>query len=88
MFTVTGGSSLTIDRNSTIQNCYSESGDVIHATMAKLVRISNTTFINNTQRDVYLENTVSVIQFSKFFNSFVNSIYIDSSHTKMIGNLF
>ena len=54
-FTVTGGSSLSIDKNSTIKNCYSPNGDVIHATMAKYLTIENVTFIDNTERDLYLE---------------------------------
>ena len=37
--------------------------------MAKMVNISNATFINNTQRDIYLENTVSTISYTKFINS-------------------
>jgi hypothetical protein len=88
VFTVTGGSSLSIDRSSTIKNCLSQNGDVIHATMAKFVTISNTTFEDNSERDVYLEQTPSLIKFSKFINSKQNSIYVDSSQTTMIGNLF
>jgi hypothetical protein len=61
VFTVTGGSSLSIDKNSLIKNCFSQNGDVIHATMAKFITVMNTTFFDNSERDIFLEQTPSHI---------------------------
>jgi hypothetical protein len=39
VFTVTGGSLLNIDRNTTFINCTSINGDVLYASSAKLIQI-------------------------------------------------
>lgn len=44
VFTITGGSSLNIDRNTTFTNCTSLNGDVLHASSAKVIQVSNAVF--------------------------------------------
>jgi hypothetical protein len=44
VFTVTGGSSLTIDRNTYFTNCSSLKGNILHASSAKLIKVSKTVF--------------------------------------------
>jgi hypothetical protein len=89
VFTVTGGSSLTIDRNTTFTNCSSLNGKILYASIAKLIQVSNTVFQNNSGRsDIYLEQSLAIIKDSKFINSQFNSITVQSSSIQLIGNLF
>jgi|LauGreDrversion4_2_1035121.scaffolds.fasta_scaffold726616_1 hypothetical protein len=89
VFTITGGSSLNIDRNTTFTNCTSLNGDVLHASSAKLIQVSNAVFQNNSvSSDIYLEQSPSIIKDSKFINSESNSITVWSSYIQLIGNLF
>ena len=44
VFTVTGGSSLIIDRNTYFTNCSSLKGNILHASSAKLIKVSKTVF--------------------------------------------
>ena len=77
VFTVTGGSSLTIDRNTTFTNCLSLNGNILYASSAKLIQVSNTVFQDNIGRsDIYLEQSLSIIKDSKFINSKSNSITV------------
>ena len=56
VFIITGGSSLNIDRNTTFTNCTSISGDVLHASSAKLIQVSNAVFQDNgVSSDLHLE---------------------------------
>jgi hypothetical protein len=56
VFIITGGSSLNIDMNTTFKNCTSISGDVLHASSAKLIQVSNAVFQDNSvSTDLYLE---------------------------------
>jgi hypothetical protein len=56
VFIITGGSSLNIDRNTTFKNCTSVSGDVLHASNANLIQVSNSIFQDNSvNSDLYLE---------------------------------
>jgi hypothetical protein len=56
VFIITGGSSLNIDRNTTFTNCTSITGDVLHASSAKLIQVSNAVFQDNSvSSDLYLE---------------------------------
>jgi hypothetical protein len=89
VFTVTGGSSLTIDRNTTFTNCSSLNGNILYASSAKLIQVSNTVFQDNSgSSDIYLEQSLSTIKDSKFINSQLNSITVKSSSIQLIGNLF
>jgi hypothetical protein len=89
VFTVTGGSSLTIDRNTTFTNCSSLNGNILYASNAKLIQVSNTVFQDNSgSSDIYLEQSLSIIMDSKFINSQLNSITVKSSSIQLIGNLF
>jgi hypothetical protein len=89
VFTVTGGSSLTIDRNTTFTNCSSLNGNILYASSAKLITVSNTIFQNNSgSSDIYLEQSLSIIMDSKFINSQLNSITVKSSSIQLIRNLF
>ena len=89
VFTVTGGSSLTIDRNTTFTNCSSLNGNILYASSAKLIQVSNTVFQDNSgSSDIYLEQSLSIIIDSKFINSQLNSITVKSSSIQLIGNLF
>jgi hypothetical protein len=77
IFTVTGGSSLTIDRNTTFTNCSSLNGNILYASSAKLIQVSNTVFQDNSgSSDIYLEQSLSIIKDSKFINSHFNSITV------------
>jgi hypothetical protein len=89
VFTVTGGSSLTIDRNTTFTNCLSLNGNILYASSSKLIQVSNTVFQDNSgSSDIYLEQSLSIIKDSKFINSQLNSITVKSSSIQLIGNLF
>ena len=89
VFTVTGGSSLTIDRNTTFTNCSSLNGKILYASIAKLIQVSNTVFQDNSGRsDIYLEQSLSIIKDSKFINSQLNSIIVMYSNIQLVGNLF
>ena len=77
VFTITGGSSLNIDRNTTFTNCTSLNGNVLHASSAKLIQVSNAVFQNNSvSSDIYLEQSPSTIKDSTFINSESNSIKV------------
>ena len=44
VFTVTGGSKLNIEKNTNFTNCRSLNGNVLHASNAKLIQVSNAVF--------------------------------------------
>jgi hypothetical protein len=61
---------------------------VINAVLASQVIINNVTFFNNTQIDVYLEQTPANITNSRFLNSAQNSIYVTSATLVLTNSLF
>jgi hypothetical protein len=80
VITITGGSILNIDKNTTFINCSSLNGDIVHASSARLIQISNAVFKDNKViSDVYIEQSPSIIKDSKFINSQVISINVESS---------
>lgn len=85
---VTGQSEVRIGAGTQINNSKSLEGKVINAVLASQVIINNVTFFNNTQIDVYLEQTPANITNSRFLNSAQNSIYVTSATLALTNTLF
>ncbi len=76
---MTGFSSLNINSGTLIQNSLSPTGDTIYASLAQIVNVFGASFYNNTNTDIYIEQTFGNIHNSMFTKTAKNSILLSSS---------